>query len=120
MRTVLVWIGAETTDDHGTSLTIVNSESIAFFIYVGCVPKTSIRDAISSNLIQALRQERLDQKLSMTAVAERAGLHVSMISLVEREMRKPTLDALLRIAEALKIDLWLLLQTATERAKREK
>jgi transcriptional regulator with XRE-family HTH domain len=80
------------------------------------VPKHSHRDAISSNLIHALRKQRIDQKLSMTAVAERSGLHVSMISLVEREMRKPTLDALLRIAEALHIDLWALLKTATETA----
>jgi DNA-binding phage protein len=100
-----------------TPLTIVKSESTGFFVYLRCVPKHSVRDSISSNLIQALRKERLDQKLSMTAVAERSGLHVSMISLAEREMRKPTLDALLRIAEALQIDLWPLLKTATEKAK---
>lgn len=102
----------------GEPLTIVKSESTEFFVYVECVPKPSIRDAISSNLIQALRKERLDQKLSMTAVAERSGLHVSMISLVERELRRPTLDALLRIAEALQIDVWPHLKAATEKAKR--
>ena len=77
------------------------------------MPKHSTREAISSNVIQFLREERLRKKLSMNAVAERAGLHVSMISLVERELRKPTLDTLLRIAETLEIDLWRAIKAAT-------
>ncbi len=52
-----------------------------------------------------LHNERKRQKLSMNAVAERAGLSQSMLSLVERNLRNPTLDTLLRIAEALGIDL---------------
>lgn len=40
----------------------------------------------------------------MTVVAERAGLSQQMVSYVERGMRKPNLDTLLRIAWALKID----------------
>jgi transcriptional regulator with XRE-family HTH domain len=53
----------------------------------------------------------------MNALAKRSGLHVSMISLVERKLRNPTLDALLRIAEALEVDLWRLIKLATEKAK---
>jgi transcriptional regulator with XRE-family HTH domain len=41
-----------------------------------------------------------------------------MISLVERELRKPTFDTLLRIAEALDVDLGALIQRATKAAKR--
>ncbi len=41
----------------------------------------------------------------MTAVATRAGLSQQMVSYVEREMRSPTLDTLLRISEALGIDI---------------
>ena len=48
----------------------------------------------------------------MNAVSERAGLSQPMISLVERGMRKPTLDTLLRIAIALEIDLVGVLQHA--------
>jgi repressor LexA len=81
------------------------------------VPKTSARELIANNLIEALKKERLSRNLSMSAVAEGSGLHVSMISLVERGLRKPTLDALLRIAEAMGVDLWPLLKAATERAK---
>ena len=52
----------------------------------------------------------------MNRVAERAGLHVSMISLVERELRKPTLDTLLRIADALDTRLWKILEVSSKKA----
>jgi transcriptional regulator with XRE-family HTH domain len=37
-----------------------------------------------------------------------------MISLVERELRNPTVDALLRLCEALEIDLWKLIRDASK------
>ena len=40
----------------------------------------------------------------MNLVAERAGLSQQMVSYVEREMRNPTLETLLRITAALEID----------------
>lgn len=52
----------------------------------------------------------------MTELAKQSGLSQQMISYVERGMRKPTLDTLLRIARVLKVDLWKLLKTAGERA----
>lgn len=81
------------------------------------MPKPSTREAISSSLIRRLRDERLRLKLSMNVLAQRAGLHVSMISLVERELRKPTFDVLLRIAEGLEIDLWRLVKASTDEHK---
>lgn len=48
----------------------------------------------------------------MNKVAARAGLSHTMVSRVERNMRKPTLDTLLRIAGALEIDLWPLVRKA--------
>lgn len=50
----------------------------------------------------------------MNAVGKRAGLSHSMISRVEHELRKPTLDTLLRIAEALDIELWPLIKEAEQ------
>ena len=52
-----------------------------------------------------MRHEREKQGLSMNAVAARAGLSQQMVSYVEREMRNPTLETLLRMANALNIDL---------------
>ena len=67
--------------------------------------KNQIRDAIASNVARILREEREKRKLSMTGLAERSGLSQAMISFVEREIRNPSLDTLLRIAEVLEVDL---------------
>ncbi len=67
-----------------------------------------------------LRQERESQGLSMNRVAERAGLSQQMVSYVEREMRNPTLETLLRIAAALEIDLAQILQSAQKAASKSK
>lgn len=67
--------------------------------------KNSLRDAIAANVIRLLREEREKRGLSMNVVAQRSGLSHSIVSLVERDLRNPTLDTLLRIAEALEVDL---------------
>lgn len=41
----------------------------------------------------------------MNAVAAKAGLSQQMVSYVERGIRRPTLDTVVRIAEALQMDL---------------
>jgi len=51
----------------------------------------------------------------MLRLAQKSGLSVAMISYVERGMRNPTLDTLLRMAIALDIDLWKLLKQASKR-----
>jgi len=48
----------------------------------------------------------------MNIVAQRAKMSHTMISRVERELRRPTLDTLLRIGEAMEIDLWPLIKKA--------
>ena len=87
------------------------------FLYFFGVSKNPTREAILSNTIQALRDKRIRKNLSMNKLAALCGLHVSMISLMERELRSPTLDVLLRISEALEIDLWTILKEATKNAK---
>jgi transcriptional regulator with XRE-family HTH domain len=54
----------------------------------------------------------------MELLAERAGLSQSMISLVERDLRNPTLDTLLRIADVLRVELPEILSKAKEAAIR--
>ncbi len=67
-------------------------------------------DLIASTVIRLLREKREALGLSMNVVATRAGLSHTMISRVERELRKPTLDTVLRITGAMGIDLWPLLK----------
>jgi transcriptional regulator with XRE-family HTH domain len=54
------------------------------------------------------------RQISMTQVAQQSGLSQQMISYVERGMRSPTLDTLLRISAALNVDLSTLLKAASK------
>ncbi len=78
--------------------------------------KTDSTLAISTEVARLLHRTRVNQNFSMTQLAKQCGLSQQMISYVERGMRKPTLDTLLRIAGVLEVDLWKLLKTADERA----
>ena len=69
-------------------------------------------DIIGSSVARLLREKREALGLSMNAVAGKAGLSHSMVSRVEGELRKPTLDTLLRITGAMRIDLWSLIKQA--------
>ena len=77
-------------------------------------------DAVCAEVAAVLRAEREKQKLSMNAVAARGGLSQQMVSYVERGMRTPTLDTLVRIAHALEIDLANVLQRAQRAAARHR
>jgi transcriptional regulator with XRE-family HTH domain len=73
---------------------------------------------LCSEIVRLLREERERQGLAMLTVAERAGLSQQMVSYVEREMRRPTLDTVLRIALALEVDLGdVIKQAATKSTK---
>ena len=80
--------------------------------------KTTKRDLISSLVARALRNKRQEKGISMQRLAEQAGLSTSMISLMERDLRNPTLDTLLRISDALEVDLSRVIQKATTEACR--
>lgn len=81
--------------------------------------KNKTRQAIFAQVANMLRQERLRQNLSMARVAERAGLSYQMISYVERKMRNPTLDTMLRITSALGLNLGELITNADRAVQSE-
>lgn len=66
-----------------------------------------------------LRAEREARGISMNAVAERGGLSQQMVSYVERGMRKPTIDTLLRMTHAIGIDIADVLQRAQKSAAKK-
>ncbi len=84
------------------------------------VPQKPTRELVASKLVSTLAAERQRQGLSMAAVAEKSGLSLTMISFVERELRHPTLDTLLRIAESLNVSLGVLLTECESNATVEK
>jgi transcriptional regulator with XRE-family HTH domain len=84
------------------------------------VPKSNLRDNVSTNVVRLLREEREKRGLSMNVVAQRSGLSHSIISLIERDMRNPTLETLLRIAEAIGIDLGEVITRAAKLAAQKR
>jgi transcriptional regulator with XRE-family HTH domain len=69
------------------------------------VPKPNKREAIINDLIGSLKAARLRQDLSLNALSANAGIDRTMLSRVEKRERTPTIEVLLRIAEALDINL---------------
>lgn len=83
------------------------------------VPKKDIPRSASLEVVRLLRKERIRREISLNRLAEKAGLSRSMVSYVERGMRNPTLDTMLRIAGALNVDLWRLIKRASNRPRAE-
>ena len=78
------------------------------------------RNHICAEVANILRAERVRQDLSMTKMAEHAGLSQQMISYVERKLRNPSLDTMLRMTGALDINLADVIRKATAAASRQK
>lgn len=81
------------------------------------VPQIDLSRRVALQVAQSLRDERIRQRVSMDQLAAKSGLSQPMISYVERGLRNPTLDTLLRIAAALDVDLSKLLQQALKRRR---
>ena len=69
------------------------------------MPGVKHYEAVRIEVIRLLREERLRRKLSNYAVAQNSGVSESMLSLVEHGLRNPTMELMLRIADAIGIDL---------------
>ena len=69
------------------------------------MPDDKRRQRIHAAVIRLLREERDKQSVSMYQLAPKAGLSQSALSLIDRGLRMPALDTLLRIAEVLEVRL---------------
>jgi len=69
---------------------------------------------ICKAVARILREERLRRNLSLNVLGAKAGLSYQIISYIERELRTPKLDTLVRITFALGIEL----SDVIERAER--
>ena len=81
------------------------------------VPSFGVRgirhyEAICDEVVRLLRHERRRRKLSNYAVSQKSGVSESMLSLVERGLRNPTLELTLRIADGIGADLPALIKKA--------
>jgi transcriptional regulator with XRE-family HTH domain len=68
---------------------------------------SSIRhhQAVCAETIRLLKAERERLKLSNYAVSQRSGVSQSMLSLIERGERNPSLEIMLRMAGGIGVDL---------------
>ena len=57
-----------------------------------------------------LKHRRESLRLSQEALAEKAGLHRTYISQVERGVRNLSIDSMERLAEAVGMDVWEMLR----------
>jgi transcriptional regulator with XRE-family HTH domain len=83
------------------------------------VPNDKLREAIGFHFAHLLKKERVKQKVSLQALARKAGLARQTITFIETEAQSPTLDTMLRIASALKVDLAKTIGRAQRRASRK-
>jgi transcriptional regulator with XRE-family HTH domain len=82
------------------------------------VPDIRHYEALRTEIVRLLKKERERRKLSKYAVAQRSGVSQSMLSLVERGLRNPTLELLLRVADGIGVDLDTLIKKARVSQKR--
>lgn len=83
------------------------------------MPTIEHYEALRSDIIRLLRAERERRKLSKYTVAQRSGVSQSMLSLVERGLRNPTMELMLRIADGIGADLSLIIKQA-QRGKKKR
>src|SRR6266404_7245553 len=83
------------------------------------VPGTPHYEAIRREIVRLVQQERKRRNLSRYAVSQNSGVSESMLSLVERGLRNPTMELMLRIADGIGADLPKLIKTATASIRRE-
>lgn len=81
------------------------------------MPTGKSQRAICVEVIRLLKEERERKGLSKYTVATRSGVSQQMISYVERGMRNPTLELVLRIADAVDVKLETLIKKARPVAK---
>lgn len=80
--------------------------------------KRDQHEAVVAEIVRLLKKEREQRKLSNYAVSQNSGVSESMLSLVERGLRNPTMEVVLRIADAIGADLPALIKEAQACAKK--
>jgi len=83
------------------------------------VPKIGHYQAVCAEIIRLLREERKRRKLSNYAVSQESGVSESMLSLVDRGLRNPTMELMLRIADGIGVNLPAIIKKAQATVSRK-
>lgn len=84
------------------------------------MPENKIHKAAVETLARLLAKTRERKGLSMHQVSQKSGLGLTTISYIERGLRSPSFDSLLRIATVLDVELWKLVREACAKARKSK
>jgi transcriptional regulator with XRE-family HTH domain len=76
------------------------------------------RESLSASFASVLQRARHAKGLSQEALAHRAGLHRTYVGLVERGLRKPTIEVGHALAQALGVHLSDLIREAEKKLSR--
>jgi len=89
-------------------------------IFLQCfgVAQIAQYEALRAEIVRLMREERERRNLSKYAVARHSGVSQSMLSLVERGLRNPTMELMLRIADGIGVDLSALIKKARRTVKK--
>lgn len=82
------------------------------------MPGIAHYESIRKEIIRLLREEREQRGLSKYAVAQRSGVSESMVGLVERGLRNPSIELLLRMSDGVGVNLAEVITKATRRSER--
>ncbi|MGP8199415.1 MAG: helix-turn-helix domain-containing protein [Limisphaerales bacterium] len=105
---------------HAAILDYSNVNVKRYFLPDYGVPGIGHYESIRKEIIRLLQNERERRHLSNYAVAQRSGVSESMLSLVERGLRNPTMELMLRIADGVGANLPALIEKATRTVVRGK
>ncbi len=83
------------------------------------MPKTGHYQAVCWEIIRLLREERKKRKLSNYVVSQESGVSESMLSLVDRGLRNPSLELMLKVADGTGADLPALIKKAQAMVSRK-
>lgn len=82
--------------------------------------KEERRAAIATEVVRLLGEERTRRRISKNTLATLTGLNQSTMSRFERSAQNPTLDSLLRVADALQLDLGDVIKRAAKNVESSK
>lgn len=83
------------------------------------MPKIGHYQAVCAEIIRLLREERNQRKLSNYIVSQKSGVSESMLSLVDRGLRNPSLELMLKIADGVGVDLATFIKKAQATVSRK-
>lgn len=102
-----------------THVSILASLVNLFFRYWFGVSSDPASEAISFQVAVILKEEREKRGLSLKVLARQSGISRQTISYIEQEVQSPSLDTLLLITFALKVDLAKIISKAQKRAAKK-